>query len=67
MQHWETRNVIGLFLSYKLEEIELILFSQKLYQTNICASSLYEFAVLHSQTRWIIQVVLYKTFNVKPV
>ena len=38
---------------------------QKLYHTNICTSSLYEFAILHSQTSWIIQVVSYKSFNVR--
>ena len=40
---------------------------QKLYHTNIWTSSLYEFAILHSQTSWIIQVVSYKSFNVRPV
>ena len=39
---------------------------QKLYHTNICTSSFYEFAILHSQTSWIIQVVSYKMFNVRP-
>ena len=37
---------------------------QKLYHTNICTSSLYEFAIFHSQTSWIIEVVSYKSFNV---
>ena len=36
---------------------------QKFYHTNICTSSLYEFAILHSQTSWIMQVVSYKSFN----
>ena len=45
------RNVIGLFPSHNLEEIELILFLEKLYHTNICTTSLYEFTIPHSQTR----------------
>ena len=38
---------------------------QKLFHTNICISSLYEFAILHSQTSWIMQVLSYKSFNVR--
>ena len=38
---------------------------QKLYHANICASSLYEFAILHSQISCIIQVVSCKSFNVR--
>ena len=53
--------MFGLFPSYKLEEIELIIFF-KSYHTNICTSSLYEFAILHSKTSWIIQVVSHKSF-----
>ena len=36
---------------------------QKLYHTNICTSSLYEFAILHTQTSSIIQVASYKSFK----
>ena len=57
--------MFGLFPSYKLEEIELIIFFQS-YHTNICTSSLYEFAILHSKTSWIIQAGSYKPFNVRP-
>ena len=38
---------------------------QKLYCTNIWTSSLYEFVILHSQTSSIIQVVSYKSLNVR--
>ena len=38
---------------------------QKLYHTNVCTSSLYEFVILHGQTSWIIEVVSYKSFNVR--
>ena len=38
---------------------------QKLYHTNICTSSSFEFAILQSQTSWIIQVVSYKSFNAR--
>ena len=34
-----------------------------MYHTIICTSFLNEFAILHSQTSWIIQVVSYKSFK----
>ena len=39
---------------------------EKLYLTNICTSRLHEFAILHSQTSWIIQAVSFKSFNITP-
>ena len=65
IQHCETWNVIGLFPLYKLEEIELILFFKSCIIQIFCTSNLCEFAILHSQTSWIIQVVSYKSFNVR--
>ena len=38
----------------------------KLHHTNTCTLTLYEFVILHSQTSWIIQVVSYKSCNVRP-
>ena len=38
----------------------------KLYHTNICTLRLYGFAILHSQTYLMIQVVSHKPFNVRP-
>ena len=42
--------MIGLFPSYMLKEKMTHPIFQKLYHTNICTSSLYEFPILHSQT-----------------
>ena len=38
---------------------------KKLYHTNICQSCLYEFATLDSQISRIMEVVSYKSFNVR--
>ena len=40
---------------------------QKLHHTKICTSSLYEFAILHSQTSWIMQAALSEHVNYKIV
>ena len=61
IQHIKSWNVIGAFLSYKLEEKELILFLKS------CIMQIFvhkhEFAVLHSQISWVIQVVSYKSLH----
>ena len=48
-------------------QVELVLFLQKLHQTNICTSSFSEFTSLHSETSQIMQVESYKSFNARPV
>ena len=58
--------MIGLFPSNKLEEIELILFLRSCVMQIFCTSSFYEFVILQSQISWIIQVVSYKSFKVRP-
>ena len=53
--------------SISLIQVELVLFFQKLHQTNICTSSFSEFTSLHSETSQIMQVESYKSFNARPV
>ena len=46
-------------------QVELVLFFQKLHQTNICTSSFSEFTSLHSETSQIMHVESYKSFNAR--